>query len=122
MMDNALKYTPEGGRIEVSLRSDRRNVVIHFKNYGVGIAKEHISKIFDRFYRVDNARTQSVQQGNSFGLGLSLAKSIVLDHEGTVTCESDGATYVDFRIELPLRQEKKSGDTNALARLKSKDR
>lgn len=107
MMDNALKYTPEGGKIEVKLRSDKKNLVINFTNYGVGIAKEHLAKIFDRFYRVDNARTQSAQQGNSFGLGLSLAKSIVLDHEGTINCDSDGSTYVDFRIELPLRQEKK---------------
>lgn len=114
MMDNALKYTPEGGRIDVTLRSDKKNVVIHFKNYGIGIPKEHIPKIFDRFYRVDNARTQSTQQGNSFGLGLSLAKSIVLDHDGTITCDSDGSGYVDFRIELPLRQEKKSGGANGL--------
>lgn len=119
MMDNALKYTPEGGRIEVTLKSDRKNAVIHFKNFGVGIAKEHIPKIFDRFYRVDNARTQSAQQGNSFGLGLSLAKSIVLDHDGNISCESDGSTYVDFRIELPLRQEKKSEGANALARVKN---
>lgn len=119
MMDNALKYTPEGGRIEVTLKSDKKNAVIHFKNYGVGIAKEHIPKIFDRFYRVDNARTQSAQQGNSFGLGLSLAKSIVLDHDGNISCESDGSTYVDFRIELPLRQEKKSEGANALARIKN---
>ena len=106
MMDNALKYTPEGGRIEVKLRSDKKNAVINFTNYGVGISKEHLSRIFDRFYRVDNARTQS-QQGNSFGLGLSLAKSIVLDHDGTITCDSDGSTFVDFRIELPLREGNK---------------
>ena len=120
MMDNALKYTPEGGRIEVSLRSDKKNVVMHFRNYGVGIAKEHISKIFDRFYRVDNARTQNAQQGNSFGLGLSLAKSIVLDHEGSVVCDSDGSTFVDFRIELPLKHEKKSDVAKETARGKNR--
>lgn len=108
MMDNALKYTPEGGRIKVTLKGDKRNAVIEFTNYGVGIAKEHLSKIFDRFYRVDNARTQSSNQGNSFGLGLSLAKTIVMDHDGTINCESDGSTYVKFRIELPLRQERRS--------------
>lgn len=106
MMDNAFKYTPEGGKIQVSLKANKKNAVIEFTNYGVGIAKEHLTKIFDRFYRVDNARTQSTQ-GNSFGLGLSLAKSIVLDHEGTINCDSDGSSYVKFSIELPLRQERK---------------
>ena len=107
MMDNALKYTPQGGSIDVTLKCDKKNAVIDFTNYGVGIAKEHLPKLFDRFYRVDNARTQNNQQGNSFGLGLSLAESIVLDHDGTITCDSDGSTYVDFRIELPLKQERR---------------
>ena len=107
MMDNALKYTPEGGKIEVTLTCDKKNATIHFTNFGIGIAKEHLSRIFDRFYRVDNARTQNTQ-GNSFGLGLSLAKSIVLDHDGSIDCESDGTSYVDFKIELPLRQEKRA--------------
>ena len=107
MMDNALKYTPQGGSIDVTLKCDKKNAVIDFTNYGVGIAKEHLPKLYDRFYRVDNARTQNNHQGNSFGLGLSLAKSIVLDHDGTITCDSDGSTYVDFRIELPLKQERR---------------
>lgn len=107
MMDNALKYTPQGGSIDVTLKCDKKNAVIDFTNYGVGIAKEHLPKLFDRFYRVDNARTQNNQQGNSFGLGLSLAKSVVLEHDGTITCDSDGSTYVDFRIELPLKQERR---------------
>lgn len=110
LMDNALKYTPEGGKIDVSLKGDKKNVTVDFTNYGVGIAKEHLGKIFDRFYRVDNARTQSAKQGNSFGLGLSLAKSIVLDHDGTITCSSDGEKYVTFRIELPVKQAKKKGE------------
>ena len=105
LMDNALKYTPKGGRIEVSLRCDKKTATIDFTNFGVGISKEHQSKIFDRFYRVDNARTQNSQQGNSFGLGLSLAKSIVLDHDGNIACNSDEVSYVNFRVELPVRQE-----------------
>lgn len=107
MMDNAFKYTPEGGKIEAKLTADKKNAYIEFTNYGVGIAKEHLNKIFDRFYRVDNARTQSLNQGNSFGLGLSLAKTIVMDHDGTIHCESDGTSYVKFKIELPVRQDRK---------------
>lgn len=103
MMDNALKYTPEGGKIYVELSSDKRQFTLQFTNYGTGIEKEHQTKIFDRFYRVDTARTQSAQAGNSFGLGLSLAKSIVLDHEGTIECISDGKEYVTFKITIPIK-------------------
>lgn len=99
LMDNALKYTPEKGRIEVDLKADKRFVTVVFTNYGAGIAKEHIDKIFDRFYRVDNARTQ--ESGNSFGLGLSLAKNIVLNHDGEINCDSDGSTYTKFIVRLP---------------------
>lgn len=100
LMDNALKYTPEKGKIEVDLHADKRGVTAVFTNYGAGIAKEHLTKIFDRFYRVDNARTQNASAG-SFGLGLSLAKNIVLNHDGEIVCDSDGATYTKFTVRLP---------------------
>lgn len=98
LMDNALKYTPEKGRINVSLKADKRNAYLVFTNYGAGIEKEHIEKIFDRFYRVDNARTHN---GNSFGLGLSLAKNIVMNHDGEIKCDSDGKTFTKFSVRLP---------------------
>lgn len=100
LMDNALKYTPEKGRIDVEMKSDKRGVSAVFTNYGTGIAKEHLTKIFDRFYRVDNARTQSAAAG-SFGLGLSLAKNIVMNHDGEIECDSDGSTYTKFIVRLP---------------------
>ena len=100
LMDNALKYTPEEGKIDVELRSDKRVVTAVFTNYGAGIAKEHLTKIFDRFYRVDNARTQSAAP-TSFGLGLSLAKNIALAHDGEIECDSDGTTYTEFTVRLP---------------------
>lgn len=106
MMDNALKYTPEGGKIYVELLNDKKHLTLRFTNYGTGIEKEHLTKIFDRFYRVDSARTQNTQIGNSFGLGLSLAKSIVLDHEGTIECISDGKDYVTFEIKIPIKPYK----------------
>lgn len=98
LMDNALKYTPEKARINVSLKADKRNAYLVFTNYGAGIEKEHIEKIFDRFYRVDNARTHN---GNSFGLGLSLAKNIVMNHDGEIKCDSDGKTFTKFSVRLP---------------------
>ena len=100
LMDNALKYTPEKGKIEVELHADKRGVTAVFTNYGAGIAKEHLTKIFDRFYRVDNARTQNASAG-SFGLGLSLAKNIVMNHDGEIVCDSDGTTYTKFTVRLP---------------------
>lgn len=113
MMDNAFKYTPEGGKIDVSVTADKKSANIKFTNFGTGIAKEHTTKIFDRFYRIDNARTQNAQKGNSFGLGLSLAKSIVLDHEGSIVCNSDGNSYVTFDITLPVRTDKKHEHKNS---------
>lgn len=100
LMDNALKYTPKNGRIEVEMHADKRGVTAVFTNYGAGIAKEHLSKIFDRFYRVDNARTQNASEG-SFGLGLSLAKNIVMNHDGEIVCDSDGTTFTKFTVRLP---------------------
>ena len=116
LMDNALKYTPEKGRIDVEMKSDKRGVNAVFTNYGTGIAKEHLTKIFDRFYRVDNARTQSAAAG-SFGLGLSLAKNIVMNHDGEIECDSDGSTYTKFIVRLP-----KSGAQTALLKRSKKEK
>ena len=116
LMDNALKYTPEKGRIDVEMKSDKRGVNAVFTNYGTGIAKEHLTKIFDRFYRVDNARTQSAAAG-SFGLGLSLAKNIVMNHDGEIECDSDGSTYTKFIVRLP-----KSGAQTALLKHSKKEK
>jgi heavy metal sensor kinase len=99
LLDNAFKYTSAPGSVQVSLASTGESAVITVRDSGVGIAEEEQSKIFERFYRVDKARSR--EQGGS-GLGLAIAQWIVSQHRGSIEVESrpgDGAT---FRVELPL--------------------
>ena len=99
LLDNAFKYTSAPGSVQMSLASTGESAVITVRDSGVGIAEEEQSKIFERFYRVDKARSR--EQGGS-GLGLAIAQWIVSQHRGSIEVESrtgDGAT---FRVELPL--------------------
>ena len=97
--DNAVKYTPYGGRVDVFLEKDIHNAIITVKDTGIGISKEEISKIFDRFYRVDKARSRET---GGTGLGLSIALSAVEMHEGHIDVESEEGVGCVFRIYLPL--------------------
>jgi signal transduction histidine kinase len=85
LLDNAIKYTPEGGRVEVGLRREGRAVVVIVRDTGIGIPPEHIPHIFERFYRVDKARSR--EQGGT-GLGLSIARSILAAHGGRIELTS----------------------------------
>ena len=99
LLENALKYTPNDGRVWVRLRSEEGRAVVEVEDTGIGIAPRDQLRIFERFYRVDKARSREL---GGTGLGLSIVKHIALAHEGTVTVESrvgDGAT---FRLVLPL--------------------
>lgn len=94
LMENALKYTPYGGEVAVKLYSDRKKAVLKIRNTGDGIERENIPKLFDRFYRTDEAHTSS----NSFGLGLAIAKSIVDVNEGTIGVDSKVGEYTEFIV------------------------
>jgi len=83
---NAVKYTPEHGNIWISAIKENKNVVISIKDDGIGIPKEDQARIFDRFYRVDKARTR--QMGGT-GLGLSIAKQIAEAHDSTIIVNSE---------------------------------
>jgi heavy metal sensor kinase len=99
LLDNAFKYTSAPGSVRLLLAPKGESAVITVQDSGVGIAEEEQSMIFERFYRVDKARSR-VQGGA--GLGLAIAQWIVTQHSGSITVEShpgDGAT---FRVELPL--------------------
>jgi signal transduction histidine kinase len=85
LIDNAVKYTPESGRIEISLTEIDAEIRIAVKDSGIGIAKEHLGRIFERFYRADKARSREL---GGTGLGLSIAKHIILAHNGNITIES----------------------------------
>lgn len=85
LVDNAVKYTPEHGHIKLSVTADKGEVLLSVSDSGIGIAPEHRERIFDRFYRVDKARSRRMG-GN--GLGLAIAREIVEAHHGHISLES----------------------------------
>jgi heavy metal sensor kinase len=99
LLDNAFKYTPSPGSVHLSFEQRGDNAVIAVRDSGVGIAGEDQSRIFERFYRVDKARSRA--QGGT-GLGLSIAQWIVQQHRGTIAVESRPGSGTIFRVELPL--------------------
>lgn len=99
LFDNAVKFTPDGGTISLSLESDKKNAVIRIRNSGKGISAEEQALVFDRFYKVDKSRGLD---SKSFGLGLYIVKSIIELHHGTISINSDENSYTEFVIKLPL--------------------
>lgn len=107
LLDNAVKYTPKGGRVSVSLacrqagvRGNNRNVITVVEDSGVGIAKEDLPHVFDRFYRADSSRSKTKVDG--FGLGLSIAKRIVDVHGGKISVKSTVGKGSTFTVKLPV--------------------
>jgi heavy metal sensor kinase len=100
LIDNAIKYTPDNGTVEISLVREQRFASVKIKDSGVGIPAEELPKIYDRFYRVDKARTREL--GGS-GLGLSIAKWIVDIHGGTISVDSEVNVGTSFTVSLPLK-------------------
>ena len=98
LIDNASKYAAGGGRIELGARAAGAMVEFYVRDFGPGIASEHLSRLFERFYRVDKAR--SVEAGGT-GLGLAIVKHIVLNHGGTVRAESELGHGSTFSFILP---------------------
>ena len=99
LLDNAFKYTSAPGTVHLSLESKGESAVITVQDSGVGIAPDEQEKIFERFYRVDKARSR--EQGGA-GLGLSIAQWIVTQHRGSIAVESRPGAGSVFRVELPL--------------------
>ncbi|MFQ6045000.1 MAG: ATP-binding protein [Gemmatimonadales bacterium] len=99
LIDNALKYTPEGGSVRVLVRPDGDHAELAVEDTGVGIAPEHQDRIFERFYRVDKARSREL---GGTGLGLSIVKHVCRAHGGTVTVESSLGGGATFRARIPL--------------------
>ena len=98
-IDNALKYTPPGGYISLSSRVSAGQCRISVSDTGIGISKDDLPKIFDRFYRSDKARNM---QGGGHGLGLSIARIIVSSHGGSINVRSKPGSGTTFSISLPL--------------------
>ncbi len=102
LVSNALRYTPEGGRVTISSRSYRQVVELMVADTGIGIGPEHLPRIFERFYRVDRARSRSQ---NSTGLGLAIVKQIAEAHGGQVRVRSQIGEGTAFTVALPVLQD-----------------
>ncbi len=98
LLDNAIKYTPEQGRIELTVKQNGHRVRLCVNDSGIGIAEEHVPHVFDRFYRVDKARTRA---DGGTGLGLSIVQSIVAAHDGTIRLESTLGGGTSVIVLLP---------------------
>ncbi len=100
LLDNAVKYTPAGGEIAVVLAQQNANAEIVVRDTGIGIPKMDQRHVFDRFYRVDKARSRSL---GGAGLGLSIVRWIVEAHEGEIDVVSAHGSGTEFIVQLPLR-------------------
>lgn len=104
LMSNALRYTPEGGSVEVRVARDRRNVLISVSDTGIGIAKEDIPRVFSRFWRSEASRER---EAGGLGVGLALTKEIVDRHNGTISVDSEEGVGTTFTLHLPIAHRKK---------------
>ena len=101
LLDNAAKYTPDLGRISVGVQQRERKLDFYVSDTGIGIAKEHIPRLFERFYRVDKARSREL---GGTGLGLAIVKHLVQAHNGAVWVESELGVGTTFWFALPTEQ------------------
>jgi two-component system phosphate regulon sensor histidine kinase PhoR len=104
LVDNAIKYTPEGGEVRVDLTEKGGDVVIEVANSGPGISAKHLPRVFERFYRVDAGRSREL---GGTGLGLSIVKHLVAKIGGWITVDSDGG-WTRFQLRVPRVDSPKS--------------
>ncbi|MCS4488347.1 cell wall metabolism sensor histidine kinase VicK [Streptococcus sciuri] len=102
VLNNAIKYSPDGGKVTISMQTTDSQLILSISDEGLGIPKKDLPLVFDRFYRVDKARSRS--QGGT-GLGLSIAKEIVKLHKGFIWAKSDYGNGSTFTIVLPYNKE-----------------
>ena len=102
ILNNAIKYSPDGGKITVSMKTTEDQMILSIKDQGLGIPKQDLPKIFDRFYRVDRARSRA--QGGT-GLGLAIAKEIIKQHNGFIWAKSEYGKGSTFTIVLPYDKD-----------------
>ena len=99
LIDNALAYTPAGGRIDVTVTTDHDDVVVRVSDTGIGIPQRDLPRVFERFYRVDRARSRET---GGTGLGLAIVKHVAENHGGEVTVTSELAAGSTFEVRLPV--------------------
>lgn len=98
LIDNAVKFTPEKGTISLIAKNDHEKTTVIIRNSGAGVSSEEISRIFERFYKVDKSRSYDT---NGVGLGLYIVKTIINMHDGEIYADSRLGEYTEFRFELP---------------------
>ncbi|MDP4007506.1 MAG: ATP-binding protein [bacterium] len=107
VLDNAVKYTPPGGKIKMSVKEEKNHLTIKVQDTGIGVPSEQVSRVFSKFFRGENAR---LYQTSGTGLGLYLAQNIVEYHGGTISFaskENEGSTIT---LSLPIPEQKKTSD------------
>jgi signal transduction histidine kinase len=108
LVDNAIKYTPDGGNVRVSVVAEDRKAVLRVSDSGIGIPAAALPLVFDRFYRADEARSR---ESGGMGLGLSIVKAICMAHGGAASVESIEGKGTMFRVEFPLLPVSASPDS-----------
>ena len=101
LMDNALKYSKEPLLLKIGTWNEKGKLMISIEDNGIGIKKNHLKRIFDKFYRIP---TGSVHDVKGFGLGLAYVKKVVTDHKGTIRAESEPNIGTKFIISIPLKK------------------
>jgi signal transduction histidine kinase len=101
LLDNAIKYTQDGGKIGISVTRLGRDIVLTVSDDGPGVKPEHLPHVFDRFYRIDKARSRD---SGGTGLGLSIVRQIVLLHGGSIRAVSEEGKGSSFIVELPIHR------------------
>ena len=101
IVSNAIKYTPDGGRIDIAAGADKESVWVRVQDNGIGIPKQDLPRLFERFYRVDKARSR---ESGGTGLGLSIAKEILNQHQGRIEIDSVYGSGTTVTISLPAAQ------------------
>jgi signal transduction histidine kinase len=110
LLDNAVRFTPEGGHVEVSASRHNGAVEVRVSDTGVGIPERHLPMLFERFYRVDTARSRN---DGGTGIGLAIARSVIEAHGGRIWAESTPGEGSVFAFELPVartNEEKKEDE------------
>lgn len=103
ILDNAIKYTKEKKLIQISVKQEDGEISISVTDYGIGIPSEHIPEVFNRFYRIDKARSR---ENGGTGLGLSIAQRLIEKYQGSISIESNVGTGTKVTIKLPITLDK----------------
>jgi two-component system sensor histidine kinase SenX3 len=101
LIDNAVRYTPSGGRVDVSVSAEDGQVVLQVADTGMGIPQRDLSRVFERFYRVDRARSRET---GGTGLGLAIVRHVAENHGGEVTVQSELSAGSTFVVRLPVAE------------------